>query len=241
MDNYVDAGSDGAGYEGFFEDQKLVGAPLTMEISYDAGTSGATVTIDVLDPMPDGDWVLYVAVTEDNVPLLGPNGEPIHNQVFRYVYPDLNCTLISTAIGSQQYVVSLPLDPAWVFHNLWATAWVQDPDPAGIIIMNAATMFLDPNRWEPMLVTGPGPADNNPPLVRVFPVTEDPELLYEFSAYGPSKYGGNVSCGDVTGDDLDDILTGAGPGAIYGPHVRGWTVDGTALPDLSFLAYSTNK
>ena len=240
LDNFVDAGSDGAGYEGYFENQKLVGAPLTMEISYDDGPSEATVTIEVLDPMPDGDWVLYVAVTEDSVDLMGPNGEPTHNQVFRYVYPDLNGTLINTAIGVEEYVVSLSLDPGWEFHHLRATAWVQDPDPVGMI-MNAATLFLDPDRWEPMLITGPGPAETNPPLVRVFPLVDDPEYLYEFAAYGPSKYGVNVTCGDVTGDGLDEIITGAGPGAIYGPHVRGWNEEGTAMTGLSFLAYGTNK
>jgi hypothetical protein len=240
MDNYVDAGSDGAGFENYFEDQKLVGSPLTMEIAYDEGSSEATVTIDVLDPMPGGDWVLYVAVTEDRVDALGPNGERYHSQAFRYVFPDLNGTLISTDIGTEQYVVSLTLDPGWNYNNLRATAWVQDPDPVGII-MNSATMFLNPDRWEPLLITGPGPAATNPPLVRVFPAVPDPEFMYEFSAYGAPSNGVNVSCGDVTGDGLDDILTGAGPGEIYGPHVRGFTVNGTPLPDLSFFAYGTLK
>jgi agmatine/peptidylarginine deiminase len=91
------------------------------------------------------------------------------------------------------------------------------------------------------LVVGPGPGEANPPLVRVFPPGQDAAHVYEFSAYGAPQFGVNVSCGDVTGNGYAEILSGAGPGAIYGPHVRGFTVDGTPLPGLSFLAYGTNK
>jgi len=86
---------------------------------------------------------------------------------------------------------------------------------------------------EPLILAGPGAGPDNPPLVRVFP--------YEWSAYGASGYGVNVAAGNVTGDPASEVLTGAGPGAIYGPHVRGFQVDGTPLPGLNFLAYGTNK
>ena len=44
-----------------------------------------------------------------------------------------------------------------------------------------------------------------------------------------------------TGDAWTMILTGAGPGEIYGPHVRGFDVTAHPLPGLNFLAYGTNK
>ena len=91
------------------------------------------------------------------------------------------------------------------------------------------------------LVAGAGPAYGNPAVARVFPPEEGAAHLYEFSAYGAPHYGVNLYCGDVTGDGFDDILTGAGPGTTYGAHVRGFTVDGTPLPQLSFFAYGTNK
>jgi len=93
----------------------------------------------------------------------------------------------------------------------------------------------------PRIIAGPGPAEANPPTVRVFPPENGAAHLYEFDAYGAPSYGVNVACGDLDGDDLDEILTGAGPGDIYGPHVRGFAVDGTPLAGLSFLAYGTNK
>ncbi len=93
----------------------------------------------------------------------------------------------------------------------------------------------------PYLVTGPGPGQGNPPRVRLFPPEEGAAHIVEFAAYGATGYGTNVACGDLDGDGLAEILTGAGPGAIYGPHVRGFTMDGTPLPGLSFLAYGTRK
>jgi hypothetical protein len=93
---------------------------------------------------------------------------------------------------------------------------------------------------EAFISVSPGPAHTNPPLVRVLPPWQDAGYLFEFGAYGALHYGANVACGDVNNDSTDEILTGAGPGDIYGPHVRGFGVSGTPLPGLSFLAYGTN-
>jgi len=93
----------------------------------------------------------------------------------------------------------------------------------------------------PLVITGLGPGPDNPPLVRAFPPGSGANHLYEFSAYDAQRYGVNVTCGDVNGDDLDEILTGSGPGEIYGAHVRGFEVDGTPLAGLSFFAYGTPR
>jgi hypothetical protein len=95
-----------------------------------------------------------------------------------------------------------------------------------------------------LLVTGPGPGSDHPPLVRAFTGygTLVPDL--SFTAYGVNKFGVNVSCGDLDGDGDDEIVTGAGPGEVFGPHVRGWSAgnDGVSpVAGVSFLAYGTNK
>jgi len=93
----------------------------------------------------------------------------------------------------------------------------------------------------PGLAVGPGPGYDNPPLVRLFPPEQDAAPDLEITAYGVPHYGVNVSSGDLNGDGMDDILTGAGPGDVFGPHARGFLLDGTPLPGLSFLAYGTNR
>jgi hypothetical protein len=91
------------------------------------------------------------------------------------------------------------------------------------------------------ILAGPGAGPDNPPLVRAFPPVEGAAHEAEWTAYGATGYGVNVAAGNVDGQAGDEVLTGAGPGAVYGPHVRGFEVDGTSLPGLSFLAYGTNK
>ena len=91
------------------------------------------------------------------------------------------------------------------------------------------------------ILAGPGPGYANAPLMRIFPPEQDATHDHEFAAYGQTHYGVNVTCGDVTGDGFDKILTSPGPGPIFGPHVRGFEMDGTPLPGLSFIAYGTRK
>jgi hypothetical protein len=64
---------------------------------------------------------------------------------------------------------------------------------------------------------------------------DHPELVNGFYAYDPAFAGGvRVAVGDVNGDGIPDIITGAGPGG--GPEVRAF--DATSLRPLAdFFAY----
>lgn len=82
------------------------------------------------------------------------------------------------------------------------------------------------------IVTGVGPGGG--PIVKVFDGATGAEIR-SFFAYDDNFQGGvNVATGDVTGDGVEDIITGAGPGAA--PHVK--VFDGLTGAELSsFFAY----
>ena len=84
----------------------------------------------------------------------------------------------------------------------------------------------------PDIITGAGPGGG--PHVQVFSGA-DGSVLRSFMAYDPRFTGGIfVATGDVNGDGVPDIITGAGPGG--GPHVQVFSgVDGSVLR--SFMAY----
>jgi hypothetical protein len=87
------------------------------------------------------------------------------------------------------------------------------------------------------IVTAPGPGGG--PHVRVVTVADGrASVLAEFLAYDRTFVGGVfVGCGDVDGDQVGEIITGADAGG--GPHVRVWRLTGgTVVERGSFMAYA---
>ena len=74
--------------------------------------------------------------------------------------------------------------------------------------------------------SSPAPDPCGGPHVRVLKVSGGTVTeLASFYAYDPAFTGGVfVACGDVTGDGVAEIITGAGPGG--GPHVRAFSLAG---------------
>ena len=113
--------------------------------------------------------------------------------------------------------------------------------------VNVACGDIDADGYDE-IVTGAGPGAVFGPHVRGWDYDGSGSVTpiggVSYFAYGVPKWGTNVACGDVDGDGIDEIITGAGPGAVYGPHVRGWNYDGGTLEPMggvNFLAYGTNK
>jgi uncharacterized repeat protein (TIGR01451 family) len=87
------------------------------------------------------------------------------------------------------------------------------------------------------MITGPGPGGG--PHVRAFSLAGSAATLRaEFLAYDPLFAGGvYVASGDVDGDGVDEIVTGAGPGG--GPHVRIFSLTGATFTERGgFFAYA---
>ena len=94
------------------------------------------------------------------------------------------------------------------------------------------------------VITGPGPGNDLAPEVKLFTPEGDPLSGGTFMAYGINRFGVNVAAGDINQDGRDEIITGPGPGAVFGPHVRAWVyADNTVTPlqNASVLAYGTKK
>ena len=95
------------------------------------------------------------------------------------------------------------------------------------------------------ILTGPGPSGVYGPHVRAFgwdlgSVSALPRV--SFFAYGTLRFGAHVATADSDADGYREIVTGAGTGVVFGPHVRGFDYDGTALrpiPRMNFFAYGS--
>ena len=105
---------------------------------------------------------------------------------------------------------------------------------------NVAACDLDGDLLDEILI-GPGPGAVFGPHVRAF--NYDGGNLssiqrINYFAYSTLKYGVNLACGDVDGDCIGEIITGAGPGQIFATTVRGWNYDATTITPINGINYN---
>ena len=111
---------------------------------------------------------------------------------------------------------------------------------AGTWGVNVSTGQMDAGPDE--ILTGPGPGPVHGPTVRAFRRDATAMAKINFFAYGTLRYGVNVAGARLDADPFGEILSGAGSGAVFGPHVRGWNYDATAVSPINkvnFFAYAT--
>jgi hypothetical protein len=111
--------------------------------------------------------------------------------------------------------------------------------------VNTACGNVDGGDFDEIL-TGPGPGPVLSPHVRGFTVSGGPLPGLSFLAYGTRKFGVNIASGDLDRDGVDELISGAGPGAVFGPHIRAFSYDRdlnwiVPVPGVSFMAYTTRK
>jgi hypothetical protein len=129
-----------AQYEATYLQLMQTFSPNIIELAWNPDTEELIVEVDNLAPIEPGDYRLRSAITEDNIAAQGPNGEPIHNQAFRYMYPDVDGLSVPAALGTYPYTINCPLNPGWVYDNLRATVYIQNETTYEII--QSATAFL---------------------------------------------------------------------------------------------------
>ena len=85
------------------------------------------------------------------------------------------------------------------------------------------------------IITGTGPDPKNAGIVRVY--RPDGALVKELTPFNTGHdYGVSVAAGDLNGDNLDEIITGLGPGPQNAAQVKVFRSDGTEIGN--FTAYT---
>ena len=144
LDGLTGFGTDGSGSIAAAEAARFDASPMSVTpVLWNMATEQLTVEVDITAPLPDSDYRLVSCITEDGIEHEGPNEEPVHNQAFRYAYPDQQGTPIATTVGLHTYTIDMPLDGGWVFSNLRGTVYVQDRGSVAFRdIVEAGTNFL---------------------------------------------------------------------------------------------------
>jgi hypothetical protein len=91
------------------------------------------------------------------------------------------------------------------------------------------------------ILTAPGQGSVFGPHIRAFdhdggPLAAIPAV--SFFAYQTPRWGARVAGGDIDGDTIQELVTGPGPGAIFGPHVRAFDYDGVQVQGLGQVSFN---
>jgi hypothetical protein len=203
---------------GFITEFPVVGSPSSIRAGAD-GNIWFTSLNRIVRIRPDGTPLNVFNIGQGILGLRLTRG-PDEALWFSTVPPGIG-RVTPTGHVTRVSLANQPLVPAaGPDGNLWFTV---DNDRIGRLSLN-------------VLATGAGPGGG--PHVRLLDPQDGAELL-GFYAYDPGFAGGvRVAIGDVTGDGIPDIVTGAGAGG--GPHVRvfdGFTGSPVPGPLGSFYAY----
>ena len=278
-------------YRNKVEERLAISSPLVMdfEITHDAlarATGNITGTIRVDETVPAGQKRVYLVIVENHA-----GDKPNLARAFH----DIKEFSLTDVGQSELVTYAFNIDPSWNAADLKFLIFVQNmtskevlqacqariPLTAGIVVgagpgpdaptsariyapdtggeltssftayganrygINVASSHLVPMS-PAQILTGPGPGPIFGPQVRAFEGSGVPfdGNAVNFLAYGTKKFGVKVAAGDIDGGDQDEILTGPGPGAVFGPHVRGFKYSGGTVNPVqgaSFFSYGTRK
>jgi len=138
---------------------------LTLEINYDDAhrTGYMITTIEADRAVNYNNLKLRYAIVESNIHFTSPNGERVHNYVFRDMLPNVNGTPIS--IDSGQIVVdtqAFTVDTLWVIPNCEFLVFLQDDNTKAILQVTGSHITINhPNLYVAGLRVDDSAGNNN--------------------------------------------------------------------------------
>jgi hypothetical protein len=142
LDAFWDPGYAGSSIVAAFNEGKTWVSPMNFDLQWVPDSDQLVVSVNITGTLPPGgDYQLFCTITEDNILHNGGNGEPIHMQAFRRMFPSTSTGVsVSGTLGTHVYTVDCPLDPIYVYEELRGTVYVRDMNSG--VIMQAGTDFL---------------------------------------------------------------------------------------------------
>jgi len=224
-------------------------------------TTDAMTQLDISEETPSGPGTPYVLEVQYQLPYDVQNGRDNYAIPIDYYAEKIEDGMLNFFIADYDNYTDCQEGRSFSGYGLsdgsshYVYFPVSSPEDFYIVLSGAEHHGLDTladvsiKLWEgeppepdpAEIVTGPGGGMNNPSMVRTFDPLHTGTAQAEWMAYGVHKYGVNVACGDVSDDIMDEVITGPGPGAVFGPHVRAFDGNGNPMHDVSFIAYGTRK
>jgi len=142
MDGFWNTSNVGSQIVAAFNEAKTWTSPMHFDLQWLPDTEQLKVNVVITGNLrPEGDYQLFCSLTEDDIHHNGGNGEPIHMQAFRRMFPGTASGVsIATTQGTHSYIVDCPLDPIYVFDNLRGTVFVRDMNSR--VFLQGETAFL---------------------------------------------------------------------------------------------------
>ena len=223
----------------------LVGTPYSQTVTASGGTPPYTYSVaegtippgltlssgGVVSGTPTtAGMYTFVVTALDNVGCAG-------SQVYNVQITEVDDIIVGQGLG--------PPNPNQVrVYDAFGTPTAVDFLAYGASAWGVVVAAGNPDAGDTEILTGPGPGDVFGPQARAFRRDGTSMAKINYYAYGTLKFGVNVAGGKIDSDIYGEILSGAGPGAVFGPHVRGWNFDADTLGPLArinYFAYGTLK
>ena len=141
------------------------GSPVSISVTdlrLTGDTIQSTIDINIMYPLPVGDYRLRVMAVERLISYESPpgtNGDSLFYDVFRRAYPDSAGTVINSAVGNHQYVFKYLRDSNWVDSMIYTAAFIQNEDTKEVINSAKGQAIILPKRILPRITF---PLDNKP-------------------------------------------------------------------------------